>query len=236
MPDDRSTKARIRDAAIDCFAQYGVAATTARKVAAAAGVSPGLVIHHFGSMEGLRAACDAHVAAGIRNLKSGAMSAGPSLDVFAALSDSHVGSMVAYLAQVLSDDSPAVATLVDDLVTDAEEYLRQGVEAGMLRPSDDPRGRAVVLAVWSLGALVLHHHLERLLGVDITSHDVGADPSIAAYGGPVYEMLGRGLFTEAFAEHLIESFAKIASGAEPTAPDPPGGPAHDATPPSKGTT
>src|SRR5674476_1121889 len=62
-PDDRSTKARIRDAAIDCVAEHGVAATPARRVAAAAGVSTGLVIHHFGPMEGLRSECDEYVAA-----------------------------------------------------------------------------------------------------------------------------------------------------------------------------
>ncbi len=234
--DDRTAKARIRDAAIECIAASGVHDTTVRMIAAAADVSPGLVIHHFGSMEGLRAACDAHVAASIRAMKSGAMSAGPGIDVLAALRDSNVGWMVAYLAQVLSDDSPAVAKLVDDLVTDAEGYLQEGVEAGMLRPTTDPRGRAVVLAVWSLGALVLHRHLERLLGVDITSPDVGRDPAVVVYGVTVYEMLGRGLFTEALAEHVIETFARVATGAEPTSPDPPPEPATDATPSSKGTT
>jgi TetR/AcrR family transcriptional regulator, regulator of cefoperazone and chloramphenicol sensitivity len=33
------------------------------QIAAAAGVSPGLVIHHFGSKDGLREAVDAHVLA-----------------------------------------------------------------------------------------------------------------------------------------------------------------------------
>ena len=50
---DRTAKARIRDAAIECYAFHGDDCT-ARMVAEKAGVSPGLVIHHFGSMEGLR--------------------------------------------------------------------------------------------------------------------------------------------------------------------------------------
>ncbi len=234
--DDRTTKARIRDAAIECIAASGVHDTTVRMIAAAADVSPGLVIHHFGSMEDLRSACDAHVAAAIRAMKSEVMSARPGLDVLGALRDSEVGWMVKYLSQVLADDTPAVAKLIDDLVADAEGYLEQGVEAGILRPTADPRGRAVVLAVWSLGALVLHRHLERLLGVDITSPDVGRDPAVAVYGVTVYEMLGRGLFTEAFAEHVIETFARVATGAEPTSPDPPPEPARDDSPPSKGMT
>ena len=178
VADDRTTKARIRDAAIGCFAESGLAETTVRKVAVAAGVSPGSVIHHFDSMEGLRAACDEYVAATIRNYKRSAMSSGPSIDVLAALRDTSMGPMVGYLAAVLADDSPAVAKLVDDLVDDAEGYLQEGVAAGMLRPSADPRGRAIVLTMWNLGALVLHHHLERLIGLDLTDPALGPIPTL----------------------------------------------------------
>ena len=142
LVDDRTTKARIRDAAIGCFAEHGVATTTVRKVAAAAGVSPGLVIHHFGSMDGLRSACDEYVAVIIRQQKQEAMSAGPGFDGLAAFREAKVESLAGYLARVLVDDSPTVAKLVDDLVADAEGYLQQGVETGMLQPSTNPRGRA----------------------------------------------------------------------------------------------
>lgn len=205
--DDRTSKARIRDAAIDCFAEHGVAATTARKVAAAAGVSPGLVMHHFGSMEGLRAACDEYVAAVIRQQKQAAMAAGPNLDVLAFLREANIGPLVGYLTRVLADDSVAVAQLVDDLVADAEDYIQLGVEAGMLRPTANPRGRAVVLTLWNLGALVLHRHLHRMLGVDLTDPEVGADPAIASYVGPIYEIYGDGIFTEAFAARARAAFA-----------------------------
>ena len=79
VTDDRTAKARIRDAAIECFARDGIDGTTARKVATSAEVSPGLVIHHFGSMEGLRSACDRYVAATIRDYKRNAISAGPTM-------------------------------------------------------------------------------------------------------------------------------------------------------------
>ena len=145
--DDRTTRARIRDAAIECFADHGVADTTVRKIAATAGVSPGLVMHHFGSMDGLRLACDEHVAAVIREYKEDALSSGPQLDLLAAFRKSEFGPMIGYLAQVLTDDSAAVAKLVDDLVADAEVYLEQGVESGLLQPTDNPRERAVVIAL-----------------------------------------------------------------------------------------
>jgi AcrR family transcriptional regulator len=205
--DDRTSKARIRDAAIASIAEHGINGTTARKVASVAGVSPGLVIHHFGSMEGLRSACDEYVAVTIREFKERAMSGGPSLDVLAALRDAPNGPLMGYLAQVLADESPAVARLVDDLVGDAEGYIQQGVESGMLRPSDDPRGRAVVLTLWSLGALVLHQHLRRLLGVDLTDPEILTSPTAAAYVAPIYEIYGEGIFEEAFAAQTRAVFA-----------------------------
>lgn len=235
MVDDRTTRARIRDAAIECFAQYGVAATTARKVAEAADVSPGLVIHHFGTMEGLRSSCDGHIAAVIRHHKQAVMSAGPNLDVLAALRNPDIGPLMGYLARVLADDSTTVAELVDDLVDDAEGYIQEGVGSGMIRPTANPRGRAVVLTIWSLGALVLHEHLERLLGVDLTDPEVLTDPSFSRYAGLVYEIYGEGFLTEAFATHALESLAGVAGEHNDTKPQSPGGSEPPETIPNEGT-
>ena len=204
--DDRSTRARIRDTAIECFAEHGAAATTARKVASAAGVSPGLVIHHFGSMDGLRRACDEYVVAIIGQQKRKAMSSGPSFDALTALRSSEFDSLLGYLAAVLVDDSPAVERLVDDMVRDAEAYMAEGVVAGNLLPSDDPRSRAVILTLWNLGALVLHRHLRRMLGVDLTSPEFGTDPDSRAYMAAVFKIYGDGFLADEFAANLLAAF------------------------------
>jgi AcrR family transcriptional regulator len=52
----------IREEALRLFAEHGVDAVSLRQVAAAAGVSAGLVVHHFGGKDGLRAAVDEHAA------------------------------------------------------------------------------------------------------------------------------------------------------------------------------
>lgn len=203
--DDRTAKARIRDSAVSCFAAYGITATTARKVAAAAHVSPGLVMHHFGSMDGLREACDAYVAAAIRDLKSGAMAAGAAFDPLAALRSSAGGPPLArYLARTLVDGSPGVADLVDEIVADAVEYTKVGVETGMLVPSKYPGERAAILTMWSLGALVLHEHLARLIGVDIT--EPLDDPrAVSSYVAPILEILS-GFLTETTVQMMSEAF------------------------------
>jgi AcrR family transcriptional regulator len=53
-PQDR--RAQIEAAAVACIAGGGIRAFTVDRVAAEAGVSRALIIHHFGSMEGLLAA------------------------------------------------------------------------------------------------------------------------------------------------------------------------------------
>ncbi len=212
---DLTTKARIRDAAVAVIAQHGLADTTTRKIAEAAGVSPGLVIHHFGSMDGLRRACDEYAAARIRELKEDAAAQGAGMDVIGAVRESDVGYLLPYLAAVLVDDSPAVAELIDDMVADAEEYSERMVETGMLRPTEYPRERAALLVVWSLGSLVLHTHMERLLGVDLTDPELTSSSAFARYALPVYEIYGGGVMTEEFAASAKEAFSRMAGDAGP---------------------
>ncbi|MEZ5184787.1 MAG: TetR family transcriptional regulator [Candidatus Nanopelagicales bacterium] len=206
--DDRTLRARLRDAAIEIVAARGVDALTARTVAQATGVSAGSVINHFGSMAGLRQACDEYVAAEIRREKHKAMAAGTDLDVIGALREVQVAPLVGYLAAVLSEDSPAVARLVDELVDDAVGYMEQGVAAGLLEPAADERARAVVLMAWNLGALVMNRHIHRLLGVDLTA---ATGTELAPYVAPVMELYSKGLFTEAFRQRSATAFEHAAT-------------------------
>ena len=200
--DDRSTQARIRDAALACFAEQGFAATTVRTIAARAGVSAALVIHHFGSKARLRTACDTFVSGYVRERKLAAMRAGPGLDPLSLLrSEDDRLPLLAYLARALHDDSPAVAALVDELIEDAETVLAAGVESGAVRALDHPRGVAAVLTLWWLGALVLHDHVERVLGVDLTG-PVGASQRHPGYTVPALEILTRGLLAPGMYERL----------------------------------
>ena len=57
--DDR--RAALIDAALACIAEGGIHAFTVDRICARAGVSRGLVTHHFGSMNALLAAVYAHI-------------------------------------------------------------------------------------------------------------------------------------------------------------------------------
>jgi AcrR family transcriptional regulator len=200
---DRTARSRIHDAALIRFAQDGIAATSIKAIAADVGVSPPLVIHHFGSKDGLRAACDEYVAAAIRENKRAAIAAGRKVDALDALRQSAQGPpLLKYLARTLVDGSPQVRDLIDEMVADAVEYMAEGVEAGMLTPSEYPRARAVVLLMWNLGAVVLHEHVDRLLDVDLT----GNDPDrMLGWLVPAFEILAKGTTDVAIYEQFRAS-------------------------------
>lgn len=204
--DDRSTRARIRDVALTCFAQEGIARTSVRAVAAAADVAPSHVIHYFGSKEGLRAACDELVATKLREQQEEVVGAGLDLDPLASLRRSRQGlPILEYLARSLVEESPSSDALVDQLVADSERYIAALVANGLVTESADPRTRAVLLTFWSLGQLALHTQLERLLGVRMTVPDENPG-QLTAYAAATLELLGPGLLTPAMAERLQQMF------------------------------
>lgn len=206
--DDLTSRARVRNAAIARFADTGVAAARLKDIAADAGVSPQLIIHHFGSKDGLRAECDRYVSGVIREQKLTAMKQGLGLDVFAALRTlDDEPPVMRYLANTLSDGTDHVATIIAEMVDDAVDYLEEGVASGVVHPCDDPRGRAAVLVIWQLGALVLHEHIERLLGADLLA---GAE-KMSAWALPAAEVLARGVITEDMFERWRDALLALAS-------------------------
>lgn len=206
---DRTGRARIRDAAIARFADRGVAGTSLKVIAEDAGVSQPLVVHHFGTKQGLRAACDEHVAAVIRQRKLAVVEQGAHFDPLAAMrGNEQTTPLLRYLARTLGDGSPQVVALLDEMVEDAVEYMAEGVRTGMIKPSEHPRGRAVVLVLWSLGALTLHEHLDRLLGVDLT-----AEPEdLSAYVLPAAEILANGVLAEGVYERVRDALTNREEG------------------------
>src|SRR4051795_12338979 len=152
-PADLTGRARIRDAAIRRFGVDGFGALV-RAIAADAGVSPGLVIHHFGSKDGLRAACDEHVLRLIREAETDAFSSGPGALLAQLAELDQYAPLVGYLVQALLAGGDLASTLLTRMTTDAERYLAEAVAAGRIRPSRDPAARAAYLVDVGIGALL----------------------------------------------------------------------------------
>ena len=150
------------------FADQGYAGTSMRAVAAEAGVSIGLVQHHFGTKNGLRDACD-EVAIGAM-LEDAAQASGCAVP-FAAPTTSDVdGVMLAYLGRALIDGSPTAATLFDAGTDLAESWLRTSDPERFAEDETAPtrvRATAALMGAMHLGPIALHAHLSRRLGGDV---------------------------------------------------------------------
>lgn len=169
--DDLTARARIRDAAMDLFAVRGVKGTTIRGVAEAAGVSPGLVQHHFGSKEALRKACDAYAVEAMKSLKAQAINDGAmGQPGFLGMAVQISTRLQRYVARSMVDGSETAAALFDELVDYTETALSTGELRGVNRPTtDDLHAYAATMVTMHLGVMVLRDHLSRSLGVDVLS-------------------------------------------------------------------
>src|SRR5258708_6306542 len=87
LASDLTPQARIRNAALEGFASRGVASTSIRDVAAAAGVSPGLVQHHFGTKAGLQDTVNEYVIAAAAETFQDLVAHGDEAEVWAAMGD-----------------------------------------------------------------------------------------------------------------------------------------------------
>jgi hypothetical protein len=171
------------------------------------------VIHHFGSKDGLRVACDQHIVRVINELKTQSNDQGLGMDPLATLREWDTGPpILRYLARTLVDGSPHVSELLDALVADGVTRMREAAAKGLIRPYSDEPARAAVIAAWSLGALVLHEHLARLLGEDVTGPMSAAPRFVGAH----VDIMGRGLMTESMYELLRQGFPPTTTPEEST--------------------
>lgn len=197
---------RILDAAINLFGRNGFKGTSLKVIAAEAGVSQALVVHHFGSREGLRRACDHHVASVTRANKEATVAQGPQMDPFLALRRIERSQpLLRYLARALTEGGDQTRELIDEFVADAEEYMQQAENAGYVKPSRTPRERTIVLVIWSMGALAMHEHVHRLLGVDFLDQDAPPE-HMASYLRPLLELFTQGLMVEGAFDQVVDMF------------------------------
>ncbi len=162
--EDLTARARIREAALRLFGEKGVEGVTIREVAAEAGVSGGLVRHHFGSKGDLRAACDAHALSQLMRIKEQAVLEGQMASPgFMASAQPAMLFLFRYLARSMVDGSPAADAMFDEMVELGEGWLAEHHQ-GQMR---DPRAYSALLIAMELGALTLREQLSRQLGADI---------------------------------------------------------------------
>ncbi|MGO8687330.1 MAG: TetR/AcrR family transcriptional regulator [Candidatus Dormibacteria bacterium] len=194
---DLSARAKIREAALGLFAASGFGVSL-RTVAEAAGVSAGLVVHHFGSKDGLRAAVDESVLALFldrfevlpRDLPADQLSR-QMADIFSNVLGTSP-EIRSYLRRCLLDETPAGTTIFDQVVAATRRGLELLERAGGIRADSDPEWRPFQVLSVILGPLLMEPVIQRHIGEPAYAPEVVRRRTAANL-----DFVARGLFASA---------------------------------------
>ncbi len=192
----------MRDEALRLFAESGPDAVSVRQIAQAAGVSPGLVLHHFGSKGGLRQDVDQYVLTVFEAVlgevagpapEAGSPEGGPLRSLGeVVLRHLPEGSPIpAYLGRLLLSESEAGRILFRRLHELSLQTLEEMERAGRAVRGRDPQVRAAFLLVNDLALLLLRPRLTEVLGTDPLS-----TPGLERWAPEVLAIYGGGLAAE----------------------------------------
>lgn len=128
-------------------------------------MSPGLVIHHFDSKEGLRAACDDYVFDALTELKRENANRSP-LMVAEMFREGPMRSYADYLLKSLLDPSEQGQRFFDHYVEVIGQVIEEGFAGYTLRKSEDRRAQATAIAMLALAPMLLESRVRRALGTE----------------------------------------------------------------------
>lgn len=214
---DLTARARIRDAAIAQFAEHGFRAATIKSIAAAAGVSSGLVQHHFGTKERLREACDRAAVERIQQQLEVVTNAGEEVASpdFASALYASSPLLVRYLIRLLLENGPAAETLFDAMAEGTERFLSDAAPDRFPPGSEHARVGATMMTVMHLGPATLRAQVERRTGASLD--DPASAPRLGLVVLDVYAAMSRWLASEtgiqarAAVAHYLDDLAPSAT-------------------------
>ncbi len=195
--EDLTALARIRAAALNRFGTEGFAATTVRVIASDAGVSPALVLHHFGSKEGLRQACNEYVFTFFESMirRAGDRQPTEAMAQFGGIPD-EAPPLMRYLMKQASEDSPAANDLVAGIVELTKQSLEVNTAKGYVKPTADPDMRAAILVMLRLGPFLLSGAVQQATGADILTPE-----GLRRMYRTTIEIVESGIYTRAGVPH-----------------------------------
>jgi AcrR family transcriptional regulator len=163
-PGDKRT--RLMQAARELFAERGFAATGTADVARLAGVSEGILFHHFGSKAALLEAVAADYGRGLAQAMFAAAPGpadGPAAEpmlraAFAYVRANRAFSRLLKLAPEAGGDAGAERATRAEIVAALERGLRAWSEAGQLRPLDSQIAAELLFALVEAALLECFTH------------------------------------------------------------------------------
>ena len=166
--EDLTAKARIRNAAMDLYAEYGEDHTSMRAIAAAAGVTVGLLVHHFGTKDRLRDAVDQLVVDYFAQAIAQAPVTGTPAEIGAAR-DAAVAEMLAanpavvnYLRRAVLNPNTSGGPLLGRLTDLARREVTQLRAAGVASTARPESSQVIGVMVRQLGHLFLQPMIDAM--------------------------------------------------------------------------
>ncbi|MER5986590.1 helix-turn-helix domain-containing protein [Streptomyces sp. NPDC001787] len=194
--EDRTTRAVLRDESLRLFAEMGPDNVSVRRIATAAGVSPGLVLHHFGSKDGLREEVDQYVLDAFDQILGSITADGaPGFTdpaAYGSLTEAMLKHLPAdspipsYLSRLLLSGSDSARRFFARLYELSRATLDAMAGAGLAALGPDPAVRAAILIANDLAVLLLRDHLTDVLDTDPLSAEGMArwgPEALAIYSG-----------------------------------------------------
>lgn len=147
---------RICVAAVEHFGRFGFDQSML-EMSIANDVDVETLSELFGSIEGLRAACDEYVQSTISTAKTEALSSHDPATLIAQIAQiDSFAPILAYLVRSLQSGDEFGHALMQKMIANAEKYLAAAVAAGTIKPSRDPGARARFLATSAGGGFLLY--------------------------------------------------------------------------------
>ncbi|MGD9794365.1 MAG: TetR/AcrR family transcriptional regulator [Acidimicrobiia bacterium] len=190
--DEVTARARIRDAAFQLVAERGVQGATLRAIAEIAGVSSALVVHHYGSKQGVLDEVGAWVLeildTAVDLVDDDTETANAErMEAYARLF-LDVPHLAGYVRRMVLDDSDSGVLWFESMVDNTVQLLRRREALGKARRSSDVRAEALLLNVMGLGPILLPRHLMHIFG------DTTMDVATQRWNKAASELFGSALY------------------------------------------
>lgn len=162
LQQDLTAKARIRNAALELYAENGEDATSMRRVAGAAGVTVGLVVHHFGTKDRLREAVEEHVV----DLFTETIESAPTRteardEAVTAMLEAHP-AVLGYLRRAILGLGVQHSGLLEQLTDLATDQVASARAAGPNSPDHDASSRVIQLMTRAFGRVLLQPMIDSM--------------------------------------------------------------------------
>jgi AcrR family transcriptional regulator len=192
---DLTAAARIRNAALERFADAGLGSTSIRDVARAAGTSPGLVQHHFKTKAKLRDAVNEYVISIVVDAFGDTLPDQEADDPVQAAGD-HITAFVRanptalrYVGRALVEGDPAAREVFDAFVAVILTNLRRIAKTGALHDDLDLEWAAMHLVVFNLATLLFEQGINDNLPAPFFS-----DEQLRRWNVATTELYRRGMY------------------------------------------